>query len=128
MANADIALPSDITEEIINSVATVYGWKGFYTPVVKKTIPLPDTLRQRYTGDYKFETNDLTVKIVEKDKKLWFHFNGAPLPWEMHFTTQNDFFFLEMPTEQTFIINPENKVTGFEITTPDGPVKVKKIG
>src|SRR5688572_21805850 len=49
MANADIALPSDITEEIINSVAKVYGWKGFYTPVVKKTIPLPDTLRQRYT-------------------------------------------------------------------------------
>ena len=128
MANADIALPSDITEEIINSVATVYGWKGFYNPVVKKTIPLPDTLRKRYTGNYKFVTNDLTVKIFEKDKKLWFHFGGSPLPWEIHFITQNDFFFLDMPTEQKFIINPEGRITGFEIATPDGPVSVKKIG
>jgi hypothetical protein len=53
MANTDLESSSDITEEIINSVATVYNWTGFYNPVVKAEVPIPYSVFKQYTGVYK---------------------------------------------------------------------------
>jgi hypothetical protein len=43
-----------ILQEVINSVATVYDWKGFYEPEVKILFPLKAEQLQSYEGRYKY--------------------------------------------------------------------------
>lgn len=128
MANTDLASPLDITEEIINSVASVYNWKGFYKPVVKKEVTIQDSLFKQYTGIYKFDGVDQTVKVYHQNGKLWFHDSSSPVPWLMHFTSDKDFFFREiMFNNHVFARDSTGKVDGFIIQTSDGGFKVKKI-
>jgi hypothetical protein len=93
MANTDLASYPDITEEIINSVASVYEWKGFYKPVIKKEVTVQDSIYKQYIGIYKFDGVDQTVKVYQQNGKLWFHDSSSPVPWLMHFTSDKDFFF-----------------------------------
>jgi CubicO group peptidase (beta-lactamase class C family) len=128
MANTDLASLSDITEEIINSVATVYDWKGFYKPVLKREVTIQDSLFNQYTGVYKFDGVDQTVKIYHQNGKLWFHDSSSPVPWLMHFTSDKDFFFPEiMFNNHVFARDSTGKVDGFIIQTSEGEFKVKKI-
>ena len=49
-------------DEIINSVANVYGWKDFYKPVIKTVITVSDTILASYVGQYQMApTFNLTV-------------------------------------------------------------------
>jgi len=130
MANTDLAAYIDITEEITNSVATVYGWKGFYTPVVKHEVRVADILLKTYTGRYKFsDGNDQHVDIYLKDGKLWFHDSSSPTPWLVHFSSNTDFFFYEVLfNTHSFTKNASGKIDGFMIKASDGEFKVKKVG
>ncbi|WP_295798134.1 serine hydrolase domain-containing protein [Mucilaginibacter sp.] len=129
MANTDLAAYIDITEEITNSVATVYGWKGFYTPVLKKEINVPDSITNKYCGKYKFrDDSEQSVTIFKKNGKLWFHDSSSPSPWLMHFSSNTDFFFYEVVFNiHSFTSNPKGIIDGFMIKAPDGSFKVKKI-
>ena len=129
MANTDLATYIDITEEITNSVATVYGWNGFYTPVVKTEVKVPDSLANAYCGKYRFnENSDQTVTIFKKNDKLWFHDSSSPVPWLMHFSNYKDFFFYEIVFNMhSFTMNKSGKIDGFMIKAPDGSFKVKRI-
>lgn len=40
--------------EVVNSVATVYGWKNFYGFVAKKLFKPADSIADKYVGKYKF--------------------------------------------------------------------------
>jgi CubicO group peptidase (beta-lactamase class C family) len=91
MANSDVAYHADITEEIVNSVSTAYGWKDFYQPVEKKEVLVAPDLRKQYVGVYKFDGVDQTVTIYEKGGRMWFHDSSSPVPWLMHFCTTGDF-------------------------------------
>ena len=130
MANTDLAAYIDITEEITNSVATVYGWKGFYTPVVKHEVKVADSLLKTYTGRYKFnDGNDQHVDIYLKGGKLWFHDSSSPTPWLVHFSSDTDFFFYEVLfNTHSFTKNASGKIDGFMIKASDGEFKVKKVG
>jgi len=45
-----------ITEEIINSAAEVYKWKGFYNPLQRpKIISVQRNILENYVGEYKFK-------------------------------------------------------------------------
>ena len=49
-------------DEIINSVANVYGWKDFYKPVIKTVVTVSDTILASYVGQYQMApTFNLTV-------------------------------------------------------------------
>jgi CubicO group peptidase (beta-lactamase class C family) len=41
-----------IMNEVVNSVATVYGWKDFYKPVFRKTIAVAPEVLDEYIGEY----------------------------------------------------------------------------
>jgi CubicO group peptidase (beta-lactamase class C family) len=41
-----------ILDEIANSVATVYNWKGFYKPVLKQMMAVPASVLDSYVGEY----------------------------------------------------------------------------
>jgi len=129
MTNSDYASYIDIRQEIINSVATVYGWKGVYTPVIKKEIIVPDSTLKKYCGKYKFRDDlDQNVTIFLKDGKLWFHDSSSPVAWLMHFTSKTDFFFHEVLfNTHSFTKNTNGKVDGFMIKASDGSFKVKKV-
>jgi len=50
-----------VVSELLNSVATVYGWTGFYTPTMKKIFsPQTDSLQQ-FVGDYLLGRDTITL-------------------------------------------------------------------
>ncbi|SHM09937.1 serine hydrolase domain-containing protein [Mucilaginibacter sp. OK098] len=129
MANTDLAAYIDITEEIINSVATVYKWKGFYNPVVKKEVIVPDGVLNTYCGKYKFrDDSDQSVTVFWRNGKLWFHDSSSPTPWLMHFSSNTDFFFNEiMFNIHSFMKDTHGNIDSFMIKAQDGSFKVKKV-
>ncbi len=129
MANTDLAMYIDLTEELTNSVATVYGWKDFYTPVVKKEVKVPDSILNTYCGKYKFnDKSEQSVTVYWKNGQLWFHDSSSPLPWLMHFTSNTDFFFHEITfNTHSFTKDANGKVDGFMIKANDGNFKVKRV-
>ncbi len=129
MANTDLAMYIDLTEEITNSVATVYGWKGFYTPTLKKEVIVPDSILNAYCGKYKFRDGlDQTVTIFHRNGKLWFRDSSSPVAWLMHFANSTDFFFYEVIfNTHSFTKDTNGKVDGFMIKANDGSFKVKKV-
>lgn len=78
-----------ILEEIINSVATVYKWEGFYKPVVKTEIDAPAPLEQ-YTGNYALGD---TARVFQKEGKIFIDVGFDQ--WQLHFTTADDFFLYD---------------------------------
>ena len=51
--------------ELLNSVATVYDWKGFFTPNMKKLVKMPADSLQQFTGDYLLGKDTLTIVNCE---------------------------------------------------------------
>jgi CubicO group peptidase (beta-lactamase class C family) len=97
----------EIVSEIINSVAYIYHWKGFYKPVIKNIISVPDSILNSYVGDYLF--GDKKISIIKKNNKL---FTIEDCPWELYFTTQSDFFISEFESNMRFLRNSDDNVTG----------------
>jgi CubicO group peptidase (beta-lactamase class C family) len=102
--------------EIINSVATVYDWKGFYEPLHKKVVKVSDKILQKYIGVYVVEKDRFT-NIVKKDDGYYLYADGTFS--KMHFTNKADFFNMEFSTEKHFIKDASGKVTGY-LRTADG--------
>lgn len=99
----------NIILELLNSVASVYNWKGFDKPKNINTISVPDAITQKYLGVYLYDG-----KIAEVTKE-----NNGLVYWadnqtcKMYFTSQNDFINLEFSTEKSFLTDGLGKVTGF---------------
>ena len=98
--------------EIINSVATVYHWKNYYTPVIKSEIVLPGSLLQGYMGKYKIGKD--TLSIENTSNGLYLN-EGDNTHWKIHFTDNTHFFFVEQQMDLNFIIDAAKKVAGFTI-------------
>ena len=60
MTNSDNG--SLIYEEIANSVATVYKWKDYYLPEIKKIVDIDTTLLNEYAGKYILDGNTAIIK------------------------------------------------------------------
>jgi CubicO group peptidase (beta-lactamase class C family) len=101
-----------ILSEIANSVAVVYGWKDFYQPVIKKIVPVDSAILKTYTGTY--DLGGQTGKIFRGKGGLVIDVTGDS-PWKLNFTSDSDFFLREYRADLRFIIDKENKVTGFTI-------------
>ena len=100
-------------QQIVNSVATVYNWKYFYNPIVKKAVTVPDGILQNYVGVYLAGEGEFTI-IVKKGKGYSLFANGMYDP--MYFTNETDFFNPEFPTEKHFLKDASGKVTGYSKT------------
>lgn len=85
-----------LIDEIINSVATEYNWKGFYNPVVKKLINIPDTLLDRYIGVYYCKNPPLKISIVKKGSNLEL---TARRPERMYAIGTDKFFLSSSPND-----------------------------
>jgi CubicO group peptidase (beta-lactamase class C family) len=108
MTNSDNG--SLIYEEIANSVATVYHWKDYYLPEIKKVVDVDTSILDKYTGKYSIEGR--TAVFKKSDTGLSVNIRGDML-WKVYFTSDSDFFIREFRGSYRFQTNKENKVTGF---------------
>lgn len=122
MANTD---NWSLLSEVINSLASVYHWKDFYTPKIKNVISVKNDVLQSYVGNYKLYRNTFNV-IMEKDGlvlKL-----DSKTKYKLYFTTETDFFMLEMAgSEVKFTKDKNNKIIGFDIDDKGNKMQAVKI-
>ncbi len=110
-----------ILEEIVNSVATVYGWKDYYQPVIKNVIDIDESLLDKYTGKYKIEETVINIKKSEND--LLLNAFGDAF-WKVYFTSDSDFFVKQYRADLRFMTDAKGNVTGISINgTPATKVK-----
>ncbi len=99
----------NIILELLNSVASVYNWKGFDKPKNINTVTVPDATTQKYLGVYLYEGKFAEV-TKEKDGLVYWA-DGQTC--KMYFTSQSDFINMEFPTEKSFITDGLGNVTGY---------------
>lgn len=101
----------DIMYELINSVATVYNWKGYYEPIVKKEIKVADTITQKYSGIYVNE--NIFINIIKREDGYYLF--GEGIYMKMHFSNETDFFNIESTSEKYFINDASGNINALKI-------------
>lgn len=109
-----------IIDEILNSVASVYGWKDFYLPENKKVVDVSEEQVMKYIGKYQVGLRRL--EIIPDTYGLGLK-AGDDAPWNLYFTSDSDFFVKESRGMVRFQFSPDGKVTGF---TSNG-MKARKL-
>jgi CubicO group peptidase (beta-lactamase class C family) len=109
MTNTD-SFNSAILEEIANSVATVYKWKDYYLPEIKKVIDVDTSVLDKYVGKYTLAGQTMTFKRANKGLSVNVYAN---LWWRVYFTSDSDFFIREFRGNLRFLTDNDKKVTGF---------------
>ncbi|MEO7394030.1 MAG: hypothetical protein ABIU11_03760, partial [Chitinophagaceae bacterium] len=113
-----------ILSEIINSVATVYKWDGFYQPKIKKTVPVDGLILNTYVGNYKL--NNVTVSFSMEGDKLIFIQDGQKK--NINFISDKDFFMVETPNgEFSFLKDGNNKVEAVQLKRGSNISKLTKV-
>lgn len=119
LMNSDVG--TRIFDEIIKSVAQVYGWEGFAPPekaIEKTTVQPSDSILKKYIGAYQLGSSIIIVN--QKNGSLWI--NSQEKSWKMHFTNDSSFFNLESKTERKFT-RKEGKVNTLVIVSDNGTVR-----
>lgn len=125
LANGD---NTNFRDEVVNSVATVYGWKNFYDYAPKKIIQLPQDSLIKFIGKYRFENSDAGPEIVLENGHLYLQTPNESSKWQIYFTSAAECFMLEARwTNQIFLFKNDGKVEGFTINTGTYHSKVLKV-
>ena len=122
MCNSD---DGSILNEVVNSVASVYGWKDFYKPVIKKPVAVSGTILDAYTGLYRFG-ND-TFSIQKENGTLSLKPKEFPTGWPLVFTSEKDFFINELNGDWAFITGADGKIDGIIWKQPNREQKAERI-
>ena len=112
-----------IMPEIINAVANVYNWVGFYNPAKKITVKVSADTLKTYTGTYTIGNSLLNV--IEKGSDLYVIQDQSP-PAKMYFTSNNTFFIMEVNAEMQFQKNAAGIVDTIAIKQGGGEFKAKR--
>ncbi|MFM9908084.1 MAG: serine hydrolase domain-containing protein [Chitinophagaceae bacterium] len=106
----------NIINEVLNSVAQVYDWNGFFKPVFKKLAIVPKETMQQYLGDYKLSNTDtLTIRFC--GEQLCIRQNGQSGDgFKMTFEDMVTFTVAEVPNAVIRIIrDKDGKVEALEL-------------
>lgn len=99
-----------IIPEVLNSVATVYDWKGYYEPVYKTAVDVKDKTMEKYIGVYQVDGSALTHIVKQKDG---YYLCADGTSSKMYFSSETDFFNIEFSSEKHFVTDASGKVTGY---------------
>jgi len=116
-----------VISELVNSVAIVYDWKGFYNPTFKKMITVPKDSLLQYLGKYLLVKDTLTILFCGDN--LCIQQNGEPKTgYQMYFTDYNNFSIREVPNAAfTILRNAEGKVDALQLKQGGATMRVQKI-
>ncbi|POY37350.1 hypothetical protein C3K47_06185 [Solitalea longa] len=119
------SLSMDILNEIINGVATVYDWKGFYNPVHKKLATVDKAILDIYVGNYKVD--NVIVSVEREGDQLIAVQNGMKM--KLNFTSNTEFFIMEVPGFAfSFLKDSNNTVTGIQQQAGGNTFVLAKVG
>ena len=114
-----------LLDEIINSIASVYNWKDFYTPEKKSVVTVNNEILKSYTGKYKLNKDTLTITLERQG--LMIRFNSKE-KYNVYFTSDTNFLILEaIGAEQKFTKDGKNKINGFQINDNGHEMEAVKI-
>ena len=99
----------NIILELLNSVASVYNWKGFDKPKNINTVTVPVATIQKYLGVYLYEGK--FAEVTKEKNEIVYWADGQTC--KMYFTSQSDFINMEFPTEKSFITDGSGNVIGY---------------
>lgn len=91
--------------ELVNSVATTYGWKDFYNPVRKKLWPVADADLNKYTGEYVSEDGRMKITIAKTPEGLVL---TARRPEKMYAVGKDRFFLASSPSDNCIFSSAKN--------------------
>jgi CubicO group peptidase (beta-lactamase class C family) len=116
-----------VINELLSSVAMVYGWKGFYKPTFKKIVTLPKDTLQKLVGNFLLEKDTLTVSFCGDALCLQQNFQPA-VGYQMFFSDNNSFSVREVPNAFfTIIRDAEGKVAAFQLKQGDYNMRLPRI-
>jgi CubicO group peptidase (beta-lactamase class C family) len=98
-------------DELINSIARIYKWKGFdkKPPLIeKKEIKLEEPIADKFIGFYQ---SGNTIFEINK-KGGMYYFRNFDEPFRIYFTSDSSFINLESSSEKIFIFDKDQKVSG----------------
>ena len=116
-----------VVGELLNSVAIVNDWKGFYTPNFKKTVNIPKDSLQQYTGRFLLVKDTLTILFCGNE--LCIQQNGQPPKgYQMFFSDHNNFSIREVPNAFfTIIKNTQGKVEALQLKQGSANLRLPRI-
>lgn len=126
-----------LVNEIINSVAVTYQWKGFYQPFMTlKRLILPDSLLQAFAGTYRVTATSegqfnlvpgATFTVTQQHHHLIAQTTGGPTI-AIYPKTTAVFFPRTSDTDITFTRDPAGQVTRLTIHQNGKRFDCEKIG
>jgi CubicO group peptidase (beta-lactamase class C family) len=116
-----------VVGELLNSVATVYDWKGFYTPTFKQVVTIPKDTLQQFVGNFLLVKDTLSISFCGND--LCIKQNGQPPSgFQMIFSDNSNFSIREVPNAAfTVIRNAAGKVEGLQLKQGSANMRLPKI-
>jgi CubicO group peptidase (beta-lactamase class C family) len=111
MTNTDY-LNNFILEEIANSVATVYKWKDYFLPEIKKVVDVDVAVMEKYIG--KYDLDGKVITFIMSDRGLLVNFYGN-FYWKVYFSSESEFFIKEIHGYLKFLTDRDNKVIGLHV-------------
>jgi CubicO group peptidase (beta-lactamase class C family) len=105
MVNSD---DGNIMNEVVNSIAKVYGFKGLYHSLVRKLVTVPDSVLQTYTGDYQLEPK--LILTINRDGNHLYGQAGGQGKLELFPESQTKFFLKVNPIEVEFVKDEKGQV------------------
>lgn len=116
-----------VISELLNSVATVYQWDGFFKPEFRKTVSVPrDTLIQ-YIGNFQLMNDTLTLSMCGDN--LCIRQNGQPSTgYQLYFSDNSHFSMQEEPSIFFAVLrNEAGIVEALELEQQGMKLKLPKI-
>ncbi len=122
---------ASILFEILNSIATTYGWKNYYQPKIKKEFALIEKTLLDYCGKYKqtFKEGDYFRSIKKVGNHLEITGSNDLVGETLYFSSETEAFVLSRKTTYHFILK-DGKVEGLTIKNDLGRLsgEAKKVG
>ena len=99
---------SRLAEEVMGSIATVYGWPDF-RPVVRTAVKVDRNVLARYVGTYELAPTFSIAFTLEGDQLMTQATNQPKFP--VYAESETKFFLTVVDAEVEFILDDKGKVS-----------------
>jgi CubicO group peptidase (beta-lactamase class C family) len=116
-----------VISELMNSVARVYHWEGFFKPELRKKVTPPADTLAAFAGDYLMEKDTITLKICPEG--LCIQQNRQPANgYACMFGSNHSFTIREVPDANFKVLyNEQAKVEALELKQNGMTFKLPRI-
>lgn len=122
MTNNDSAF--GLIDELINSVADVYGWPGF-TPVQKEEAQVDPSIYSQFCGVFIHDDSEIEISIV--NDKLFADFGITGIrKIELHPETSLTYFMQQGLDKIEFVMSDLNKINEIVLTAQENKIIYKR--